>query len=310
MKGLKSDSNLESILKAAHFAVTATCKPPAGTNSKSIKKDARTFKNYVDAVNITDNAWANVQLSSWAASIIMMEASVEPTLLMTCRDKNRLALQSDILGISAMGVKNILCVSGHHQSFGNHPGAKNVYDMDSVQLIAMVKKMRDEGKFINEEDIDGLPRLFIGAVSNPFAEPFEFRVFRLAKKIAAGADFIQTQSIFNMEEFKEFMKKAVDMGLHEKCHIMAGITPLISKDMALHMARTMPGVDIPEFIINRFHNLNKKAALKEGVQLAVEQIETFKEMEGVSGVHILSFDKSTLIPEIIRSAGLLPRPRA
>ncbi len=217
MTDLKSGSNLEKVLKAGHFAFTGECGPPKGSNVEHLKKKAAPLKGVVDAVNVTDNQTAVVRMSSWAASTILLQEGIEPNFQMVCRDRNRLAMQSDILGVYAMGIRNMLCLSGDHQRFGNHPEAKNVYDLDSMQLISMVRKMRDEGQFLNGEKIDVPPKLFIGAASNPFADPFEFRVHRLAKKINAGADFIQTQCIYNMDKFREFMKMAVDMGLHEKC---------------------------------------------------------------------------------------------
>ena len=212
----------------------------------------------VDAVNVTDNQTAVVRMSSWAASAVMIQNGVEPNFQMVCRDRNRLAMQSDILGAYAMGVRNMLCLSGDHQTFGNHPQAKNVYDIDSMQLISLVKKMRDEGKFMNDEDIDVPPKMFIGAASNPFADPFEFRVYRLAMKIAAGADFIQTQCIYNMEKFRNFMKMAVDMGLHEKAYILAGITPMKSVGMAQYMAKSVPGMDVPDSLIKRLQRRRKR----------------------------------------------------
>ncbi|MFH1491255.1 MAG: methylenetetrahydrofolate reductase, partial [Pseudomonadota bacterium] len=228
MSELKSGSNLEKVLGAGHFAFTGECGPPKGANVEHLKEKVSHLKGMVDAVNITDNQTAVVRMSSWAASTVLIQEGIEPNFQMVCRDRNRLAMQSDILGVYAMGVRNMLCLSGDHQTFGNHPQAKNVYDIDSMQLIALTKKMRDEGKFMNDEEIDGPPRLFIGAASNPFADPFEFRVHRLAMKISAGADFVQTQCIYNMEKFREFMKRAVDMGLHEQCYILAGVTPMKS----------------------------------------------------------------------------------
>jgi methylenetetrahydrofolate reductase (NADPH) len=228
---------------------------------------------------------------------------------MVVRDKNRLAIQSDILGVSAMGIRNMLCLSGDHQSFGNHPQAKNVYDIDSMQLIALVKKMRDEGKFMNDEEIDVPPRLFIGAASNPFAEPFDFRVHRLAMKIAAGAEFIQTQCIYNMDRFRDFMKKAVNMGLHEKCYILAGVTPMKSVGMAQYMAKSVPGMDVPDSLIKRLREAGKGKVAEEGIKFAVEQIEEFKQMEGVAGVHLMAIEWEHRVPEIAERAGVLPRPK-
>jgi methylenetetrahydrofolate reductase (NADPH) len=308
MNDLKAGSNLEKILRAGHFAFTGECGPPKGANVALLKEKISHLKGVVDAVNITDNQTAVVRMSSWAASTILIQEGLEPNFQMVCRDRNRLAIQSDVLGVYAMGVRNMLCLSGDHQTFGNHPQAKNVYDIDSMQLIALIKKMRDEGKFMNDEDIDVAPRLFIGAASNPFADPFEFRVHRLAMKIAAGADFIQTQCIYNMEKFRKFMKMAVDRGLHEKCSILAGVTPMKSVGMAQYMAKAVPGMDVPEALIKRLRDAGKGKVAEEGIKIAVEQIQEFKDMEGVAGVHLMAIEWEHRVPEIAERAGVLPRP--
>lgn len=228
---------------------------------------------------------------------------------MVCRDRNRLAIQSDILGVYSHGIRNMLCLSGDHQSFGNHPDSKNVFDIDSMQLIHTVKTMRDEGTFLNGQEIDVPPRVFIGAACNPFAEPFEFRVYRLAKKIAAGADFIQTQCIYNMERFREFMKQVVDMGLHEKCYILAGVTPMKSVGMARYMAAQVPGMDVPSSLIDRLKGAGKGKVAEEGIKFAIEQIQEFKEMDGIAGVHLMAIEWEHRVPEIAEMAGVLPRPQ-
>jgi len=289
-------------------AFTGECGPPQGANVEHLKEKIHHLKGCVDAVNITDNQTAVVRMSSWAASLILLHEGLEPNFQMVCRDRNRLAIQSDILGIYAHGIRNMLCLSGDHQRFGNHPGAKNVFDIDSMQLIHAVKTMRDEGKFLNGEDIDVPPKLFIGAASNPFAEPFEFRVHRLAKKIAAGADFIQTQCIYNMDRFREFMKKVVDMGLHEKCYILAGVTPMKSVGMARYMSKQVPGMDVPDSIIKRLQGAGKGKVAGAGIKFAIEQIEEFREMEGIAGVHLMAIEWEHRVPEIAEMAGVLPRP--
>lgn len=304
----KSESNLEKVLKAGHFAFTGECGPPRGANVAHLKEKFAHLKGNVDAVNITDNQTAVVRMSSCAASAIMVQEGLEPNFQMVCRDRNRLAIQSDILGVYALGVRNMLCLSGDHQKFGNHPQAKNVFDIDSMQLISMVRKMRDEGKFLNDEEIDVSPKLFIGAASNPFAEPFEFRVHRLAKKIDAGADFIQTQCIYNMDKFREFMKQAVDMGLTEKCHILAGVTPMKSVGMAKYMAKSVPGMDVPDALIKRLKGAGKGKDAEEGIKFSLEQIEEFREMKGVAGVHLMAIEWEHKVPEIAERAFMLPRP--
>jgi methylenetetrahydrofolate reductase (NADPH) len=305
---MKSGSNLEKILAAGHFAFTGELGPPRGCNVEEVRKKAAFLKGNVDSVNITDNQTAVVRMASWAASIIAMEEGLEPNFQMVCRDRNRLAMQADILGASALGVRNILCLSGDHQSFGDHPTAMGVYDIDSMQLINMVKKMRDEGKFLSGAELDDPPKMFIGAASNPFAEPYEWRVHRLAKKISAGVDFIQTQCIYNMDRFREFMKKAVDMGLTEKCSILAGVTPLKSVGMARYMANSVPGMDVPDELIDRVKAAPKGKKADEGIKIAIEQIEEFKEMEGVAGVHLMAIEWEHRVPEIAEMAGVLPRP--
>ena len=305
---MKAGSNLEKVLSAGHFAVTGELGPPQGNNAEEVRHKAGFLKGIVESVNITDNQTAVVRMASWAACKILIDEGLEPNYQMVCRDRNRLALMADILGATALGIKNVLCLSGDHQRFGSHPESKNVYDLDSVQLLAAFQKMRDEKKFLNDKDLDGAPEIFIGAASNPFADPFEFRVTRLAKKIAAGADFIQTQCIYNMDKFREFMKRAVDKGLHEKCYILAGVTPMKSVGMANYMAKFVPGMDVPQEIVKRLKGVDKKDQAAEGIRIAIEQIEEFKEMEGVAGVHVMAIEWEHRAKEIIEGAGLLPRP--
>jgi methylenetetrahydrofolate reductase (NADPH) len=307
--GYVSGSNLEKVLKAGHFAFTGECGPPKGANVEHLKEKMEPLKGMVDAVNVTDNQTAVVRMSSKAASALMVQAGLEPNFQMVCRDRNRIAMQSDILGAYALGIRNMLCLSGDHQSFGNHPQSKNVYDIDSMQLIALVKKMRDEGKFDNNDEIDVPPKLFIGAASNPFADPVDFRVYRLANKIDAGADFIQTQCIYNMPRFREFMKRAVDMGLTEKCYILAGVTPMKSAGMAKYMKKSVPGMDVPDELIKRIEGAGKGKMAAEGIKFACEQIQEFKEMEGVAGVHLMAIEWEHKVPEIAEKAGVLPRPK-
>jgi methylenetetrahydrofolate reductase (NADPH) len=307
--GYKSGSNLEKVLKAGHFAFTGECGPPKGANVEHLKEKMEHLRGMVDAINVTDNQTAVVRMSSKAASAIMVQAGLEPNFQMVCRDRNRIAMQSDILGAYALGIRNMLCLSGDHQHFGNHPMSKNVYDIDSMQLIALVRKMRDEGKFNNDEDIDTPPRIFIGAAANPFADPTEFRIYRLANKIDAGADFIQTQCIYNMPRFREFMKRAVDMGLTEKAYILAGVTPMKSARMAQYMAKNVPGMDVPDELIKRIEAAGKGKMAEEGIKFACEQIEEFKQMEGVAGVHLMAIEWEHKVPEIAERAKVLPRPK-
>lgn len=308
MSELKSGSNLEKVLKAGHFAFTGECGPPKGTNVEHLREKFKYLKGNVDAVNMTDNQTAVVRMSSIAGSKLLLDDGIEPNFQMVCRDRNRLAMMSDILGANALGIKNMLCLSGDHQTFGNHPEAKNVHDLDSMQLINLTKTMRDDGKFLNGEDIDVPPKMFIGAACNPFADPYEYRVHRLGTKIEAGADFIQTQCIFNMDKFRDFMKKVVDMGLHEKCYILAGVTPFKNAGMANFMSKFVPGMDIPKELIDRLKGVDKKDQANEGIQIAVEQVEEFKEMEGVAGVHMMAIEWEKKVPEIAERCKVLPRP--
>jgi len=305
---MKSGSNLEKVLKAGHFAFTGEVGPPRGANVEAVKNKARHLKGMVDMVNITDNQTAMVRMSSWAASLFVMQEGLEPNFQMVCRDRNRLAMQADILGAYAHGIRNILCLSGDHQKFGDQPYAKGVFDIDSIQLVALIKKMRDEGKFLGGADIDTPPKLFIGAAANPFADPFEWRVHRLAKKVQAGADFIQTQCIYNMKKMREWIRQANDMGLTEKTYILAGVTPMKSLGMARYMKSSVPGMDVPDEIINRIKGAEKKQQAAEGIKIACEQIEEFKGMKGVAGVHLMAIEWEHKVPEIAEQAKVLPRP--
>ena len=305
---MKSGSNLEKILSAGKFAVTGELGPPRGGNASAISEKAQHLKGMVDAVNITDNQTAVVRMASWAASALLMKEGLEPNYQMVCRDRNRIAMQADILGAHALGIRNMLCLSGDHQLFGDHPKSKKVFDIDSMQLIAMAKKMRDEGKFLNGEELSEPPKMFIGAAANPFGEPYEYRVHRLAKKIAAGSDFIQTQCIYNMERFREWIKQANDMGLTEKTYILAGVTPMKALGMARYMQKNVPGMDVPDWVIKRLEGVEKKKQASEGIAICCEQIEEFKEMKGVAGVHIMAIEWEQRMPEIVEKAKLLPRP--
>ena len=306
---MKSGSNLEKVLEAGHFAFTGEVGPPRGANVEALKEKISHLKGMVDMANITDNQTAMVRMSSWGAGLICKQEGVEPNYQMVCRDRNRLAMQADILGAYALGLRNILCLSGDHQAFGDHPNAKGVFDIDSMQLINMVKTMRDEGKFQGGADIDEPPKMFIGAAANPFAEPFEWRVHRLAKKINAGADFVQTQCIYNMDKMREWVKRANDMGLTDKVYILAGITPMKSVGMAKYMKSKVPGMDVPDEVIKRLQGAPKGKVAEEGIKMACEQIAEFKEMKGVAGVHLMAIEWEHKVPEIAERAGMLPRPK-
>jgi methylenetetrahydrofolate reductase (NADPH) len=306
---MKAGSNLEKILTSGQFAVTGELGPPKGADVAIIERKAKLLKGNVDAINVTDNQTAIVRMSSIAVSALLKQMGLEPTMQMVCRDRNRIAMQSDIFGAYALGIRNILCLSGDHQKFGNHPTAKNVFDLDSIQLIQTVKKMRDEHKVLSGDEIEGVPQMFIGAAANPFADPFEFRVIRLAKKAAAGVDFIQTQCIYDMDKFERFMQMARDRGLHEKIFILAGVTPLKSVGMARYMKEKVAGMEVPDEIINRMKAAGKEKAREEGLKICVEQIQRLKSIPGVHGIHLMAIEWEEVVHEIIERAGLLPRPQ-
>lgn len=306
---IKTPSKLERILLGGHLAVTSECGPPRGSDPNAIKEKAEIIKDHVDAINITDNQTAMTRLCSLASVIHLKQMGIEPVLQMVVRDRNRIALQSDILGAASFDIYNVLCLSGDHQKFGDCPEAQNVYDIDSMQLISAVRHMRDEGRFLGGDDIKRPPQLFVGAAANPFADPFEVRIPRLAKKIAAGAEFIQTQCIYNIDKFELWMKQARDRGLHDQTFIMAGVTPMKSAGMAKYMNNRVPGMDVPEEIIKRMSGVSKKDQPKEGINICVETIQRLKEVEGVRGFHIMAIEWEEMVPEIVERSGLYPRPK-
>jgi len=302
----RSNGRLEKVLVGGHFAVTGELGPPKHCGIEGMKKNIGHLKGSVDAANITDNQTAVVRISSLGTAAILMEEGLEPVMQMTVRDRNRIAMQSDILAGGALGVPNLLCLTGDHQSLGNHPGAKGVYDLDSMQLLQMVKNMRDEAKFCNGDEIKFPPKLFIGAVWSPFSEPLDLRVSRLAKKIAAGADFIQTQGIFDVEKFAQKMEEVRELGLHKKAKIMVGVIPVKSVGAARYMQRFVSGVDVPNEMIDRLKSA--KDVKEEGLNIAIETLKRLQEIEGVAGAHIMAIMWEEKIPEITERAGLLPRP--
>jgi methylenetetrahydrofolate reductase (NADPH) len=305
---VETPSRLEKILAAGHLAVTSECGPPRGSDPEGITKKAEMIKAHVDAINITDNQTSVTRLCSLAACIRLKLMGLEPVLQMVTRDRNRIALQSDILGAASFDINNILCLSGDHQSFGDCPQGQNVHDLDSMQLLQTVSYMRDAGKFLGGDDIQRPPQMFVGAAANPFADPFEIRIPRLAKKIAAGAEFIQTQCIYNLDKFEHWMQLVRDRGLHEKVHILAGLTPLKSAGMARYMKNRVPGMDVPDDIVKRMADTPKEKQADEGVNICVESIERLKEVEGVSGFHVMAIEWEEKVPEIVERTGLYPRP--
>jgi methylenetetrahydrofolate reductase (NADPH) len=303
------ESRLKKILERGDFAVTCELGPPKGTDPEIIKKKAGLLKGYADAVNITDNQTAIIRLSSIAASHIILDHGLEPIMQMVCRDRNRIAMQSDLFGAYALGIRNILCLSGDHQQFGSSPSSKNVFDIDSIQLLKIINNMNVEKKISSGDEIEGSFDMYTGAAANPFGDPFEFRIIRLSKKIKAGAKFIQTQCIYDMERFERFMKQVRERDFHKKVKILAGVIPLKSFGMANYMNKNVAGINIPSSIMKRMKDAPKGKKAEEGIKICIEQIEHLKKIEGVSGVHIMAIEWEKMVPVIVKQAGLYPRPQ-
>lgn len=323
-------SSLERILRAGHFAVTGELGPPQSADGQVIREKANLLKGYCDGVNITDNQTAIVRMSSIGAGTIVIQEGLEPVIQMTCRDRNRLAIQADLLGAYALGMRNLLCLTGDHQIFGNHPTAKNVFDIDSLQLVRMVSDMRDECIFQCGDAFKGQePRFFVGAAAAPFADPIEFRPYRLAKKVKAGANFIQTQLVYDVPAFERYMEKVRELGLHEQTYILAGVGPLKSPGMARYMKNNVPGILVPDELIDRMtaagapwagkqkDELTRedklartKAWRDEGIQICIDLIQQLQEIKGVAGVHIMAIEWEEAVKPIVEGAGLYPRPEA
>lgn len=304
-----ADSNLARVLAAGHFAVAVEVSPPVGPNVASIERQIAGLKGYGDVYNVTDNQSASVHASSLAASILLKQAGLEPVIQFTCRDRNRLGIQSDMIGAALFGINTVLCLSGDHPIWGDHPQSKAVYDMDSVNLLRMARMMRDHQVFENGRQIPKrAPDFFIGAVENPFAPPYEHRPVRLAKKIVAGAQFVQTQLIYNVARFREFMARVVDLGLHERAAILAGVGPIRSLRVAEHMAHQVAGMDVPEALIRRLEGLSAEDQAKAGLDICCEIAEAVRQVEGVRGLHIMAVNWFEAVPAVVSNLGLHPRP--
>jgi methylenetetrahydrofolate reductase (NADH) len=303
-----SISHLASVLASGQFAVAAELSPPKGVNVESIARDARTLSSYADAVNVTDNQAASVRMASIPVAAMLLAYGIEPVTQMTCRDRNRLAIQADLLGAAALGIRNVLCLSGDHGVWGDHPDAKSVYDLDSIHLIRMVRNLAEHGVLDNGRPVTQPPQFFIGAAANPFAPPYDYRPLRLAKKVQAGARFVQTQLIYNVDRFKMYMSRVGDLGLHDKVYVMAGVGPVKSSGQATFMSSKVAGMEVPDEIVSRMTKTPKAAQPEEGIQICVEIIEQVREIPGVSGVHIMAVHWAEAVPEIVTRAGLYPRP--
>ena len=326
-------SNLEKALRAGYFVATGELGPPQSADKHEIEHKAGFLKGIVESVNITDNQTAVVRMSSISVAVMLMELGIEPNIQMTARDRNRIAIQSDLLGAYALGCRNLLCLTGDHQTFGNHPQAKNVHDVDSISMLQMCRGLRDDKIFECGDAVKGQePRFFLGAAANPFADPFEFRPYRLGKKVQAGADFIQTQIIFNVPKFKDYMRRVVDLGQHEKTYILAGVAPIKSLGAARYMATKVPGMEVdPEYTermrdstrglpsikeIKAMDNpdeakearrLRREAAQSEGIQICVDIINACKEIEGVAGVHIMAIEWEEAVDSIVKACQIGPK---
>ena len=312
-------SNLEKVLRAGHFAVTGELGPPTDANREVITEKAQYLKGNVDSVNITDNQTAVVRMSSISVAVMLMEMGIEPNIQMTARDRNRIAIQADLLGASALGVKNLLCLTGDHQTFGDHPMAKNVFDMDSIGMLMMMRDMREKGIVQSGGEMKVPPKFFLGAAANPFADPFDFRPYRLVKKAKAGADFVQTQIVFNVPKFAEYMKRAGDLGILDEVYVLAGVSPIKTSGAARYMATKVPGMDVPDEYVQRMvgaikgipkeeKKARRAAWAEEGINICVEVIQQVQEIPGVAGVHIMAIEWEEAVPTIVEKAGLLPRP--
>jgi len=296
--------SLRERLASGSFAVTAEISPPRGASTEPVTRAAALLRDWVDAVNVPDNQGSNVRLASWAGSLAVLAAGLEPVMQMTCRDRNRIALQSDLLGASALGIRTILVMTGDHPRFGDHPGARPVFDLDSVQLLWTLRAMRDQAVLLSGRRLDPAPEFFLGAVENPFAPPVAFRAGRLGKKVAAGAQFVQTQFVFDVPAFGRWMAQVRDLGLPGRCAILAGVGAVRSRRALDFMRDKVPGVHVPDEVYRRLRAVPADRTAAEGVALAAEIVEQVREIPGVAGVHLLVAGNEQAVPGILDGAGL------
>lgn len=303
---IRAGSRLELTLAAGHFAVTAELSPPKSANAAIVRKKADAMLGYVDGCNVTDNQRGVAHLSSFAACLIAMERGLEPVLQISCRDRNRLAIQSDLLGAAAVGMKNVLLLTGDHMVYGDQPNAKPVYDLDSVSALGVARRMRDEAKFLNGVAIKTPPKLFLGGAFHPGLDPIDLQILRTEKKIRAGADYFQGQAIYDVKRFREYMRRIVDRGLHERAYFLPGILLFKSPKVAQFLREKVPGVNLPDDIYHRM--MQAKDPEEEGIRIGVELVEAFRETPGVHGVHLMAVNWEESYPEVLRRCGLYPRP--
>jgi len=302
-------SRLRDALRERRFAVTAELSPPRGADPETLRRGARVVHDWVDAANVTDNQGAMVRLASWAGCVLALEQDVEPIMQLQCRDRNRLALQSDLLGAAALGIPNVLLLTGDHQRFGDHPDARGVFDLDSVQLLWTARTMRDQAKLLSGKALKPPPGWLIGGVENPFAPPLAFRAERLGKKVAAGAEFVQTQYVFDVARFKAWMDAARDLGLTQRCAVLAGVGPIRSLS-ALDRMQQIPGIVITAAVERRLRGVPPERVLAESIAICAETIAELRTITDLAGVHVMAFGAEHLVPEIVERAGLGRRAHA
>jgi methylenetetrahydrofolate reductase (NADPH) len=301
-------SHLHRLLLAGEFVVTAELQTSDSADPAATVRDAEMLRGVADAVNCTDNSAAHTHVSALAASRLLVETGIEPVMQLVCRDRNRLALQADLLGAAAMGVRNIVCMTGDDVSAGDHPEAKPIYDIDSIHLIRIARIMRDEGTYLSGRTLTDPPSFLIGAVENPFAPPRDFRPMRLGTKIEAGAEFVQTQICFNLDAMRVFMARCGELGLLEHVWVLAGVFIPTSARGTRYLRDQVPGVDVPDRVIERMESVPRAEEREEGIRIALEIVQAVREIPGVSGIHLMTINHEEAIPRVVEAAGLLPRP--
>jgi 5,10-methylenetetrahydrofolate reductase len=297
-----SGSRFEQILASGSFAVTAEFSPPDSADPAEVYSRLDYFREEVDAINVTDGSGANCHMSSLGVSALLVQAGFEPVMQISCRDRNRIAIQGDILGAAALGIRNLLCLTGDSTLVGDHPDAKHVCDLDSMSLLQTARVMRDEGRFLSGRKLNAVPRLFLGGADNPFVPPYDMRPMRLARKIAAGAQFVQTQYCFDLGLLEAYMQRVRDEGLHERCHILIGVGPLGSARTARWLRSKVPGVHIPDEVVTRLEHAADPRA--EGRKICIEIIQAIRAIPGIAGVHIMAQRQDHLIRDIVRESGV------
>jgi 5,10-methylenetetrahydrofolate reductase len=303
LPGHSSRGRLERILRRGEFAITAELNPPDSADPNEVYARGAVFDGWVDGINATDGSGANCHMSSVGICALLTRVGYAPIMQISCRDRNRIAIQGDVLGAAAMGVNNILCLSGDGVQAGDQPGAKPVFDFDCMSLLATIRQMRDEGKFLSGRPISDPPRVFLGAAINPFAPPYDFRPLRLQKKIAAGAQFVQSQYCYDIPMLEEYMKRVRDLGLHERCFILICVVPLASARTAKWMRNNVPGVHIPDAVIARLEGAEKQKP--EGKRICIELMQQIREIEGVAGIHVMAYRQEEFVAEIVHDSGVL-----